>query len=134
VILRQLCDPVGQVRHADLLAALLQDVVETAEIEGGQILAVRIARPVLDGARDADHAFDAAVVRRDFPVLERPVDTRARERPRLKVDVAHARGGPPQKLVLPPTAKQRGHIHWVPGAVVNGISCSRRPRPTRLSM
>ena len=33
----------------------------------------------------------------------------------------------PQKFVLPPTAKQRGHIHSVPGAVVNGISRSQTP-------
>ena len=44
--------------------------------------------------------LDAAVVRRDFPVLERPVDARARERARAKVDVAHARRGAPPEVRL----------------------------------
>jgi hypothetical protein len=91
VIPGQLRDAVGQVRDADLLRALLQDVIEATEVERGQVFAVGIARPVLHAARHADHAFDAAVERGDFLVVERPVDAGARDRSRSKIDVAEAR-------------------------------------------
>ena len=50
VIHGELRDAVMKIRDTNLFRALLQDVVETTEIERRQILAVGVARPVLDRA------------------------------------------------------------------------------------
>ena len=61
-----------------------------------------------------------------------PVHVDAVERGRAEVDVAEARGDErPQKLVLPPTAKQRGHIHRCRARSCTGCRVPRRLRPTR---
>ena len=44
----ELSDAVMKIRDANLFPAFLQDVVEAAEIERRQILAIRIAGAVLD--------------------------------------------------------------------------------------
>src|SRR6202158_5116940 len=53
-----------------------------------------------------------------YPSREAALKSRSPKRAELR----------PQKLVFPPTAEQRGHIHFVPGAVVYAMSCSQAPR------
>ena len=102
----ELGQAVGQIRDAALVAAALQDVVETAQLHRRQVLAVRIAGPVLHRAGDADHPLDAAVVRRDLVVGDRPVHVVAAVDgwPLLKSMSPMRAAERPQKLVLPPTA------------------------------
>src|SRR5262249_43220407 len=90
VILGQLSDSVMKVGHAQLLGARLEDAVKTAVVEGWQVVAVGVAGAILDGAGNADHALDTAVVGSDFGIANRPVDIFAIERGGLKIDVAEA--------------------------------------------
>src|SRR5581483_7919031 len=46
---RQLCATIGQVRQADLLRPFLNDVVNAAERNWREVLAIGIARPILNG-------------------------------------------------------------------------------------
>jgi len=69
----ELGQPVRQVGDAERFAAAREDVVEAAQLHRRQVLAVGVARAALNGARHADHALDAGVVRRDLVVGDRPI-------------------------------------------------------------
>src|SRR5579875_2193387 len=89
----ELRDAVRQIRNADLRGAGVQDPIEAAEVHGREIVAVGIAGPILQGAGDADHTLDAAVVRRDLLVCKRPVDIVAVAGCGAEIDLAEARRG-----------------------------------------
>ena len=88
---RQLRAAVGQVGHADLFGALLHDVVDAAPRHGRQILAVGIARPILDGAGHPHVALGLREPRRDLGIVHRPVLADAVEVRGLEVDVSEPR-------------------------------------------
>jgi hypothetical protein len=101
----------------------LKNYVNAAEVEGGQIDAIGIAGTVLHRAGDSDHLLNPGV-NRTRSHRTQPANPRRTHRT-LKHGNRYRRSVPrngPQKFVLPPTAKHRGHIHSVPGAVVKEIS------------
>src|SRR5437773_9678631 len=98
VINGELRDAVMKVRDADFLRAFLQDVVETPEIERRKILAVRIARPILDRAGYADHALDAGIIRGNLRIREGPIHIVTIERGGAEIAFAGAKGGAAPKI------------------------------------
>ncbi len=99
---RQLRAAVGQVGHADFFSALLDDVVDTAKWERRQILAVGIARPVLNRAGHAHVALGLRKPRRDFGVVDRPVLAEAVEIRGLEINVSEAGRRTPPEIGLAP--------------------------------
>ena len=93
VIHGELRDAVMKIRDTNLFRALLQDVVETPEIERRKILAVRIARPILDRAGYADHALDAGIIRGNLGIREGPIHIVTIERGGAEIDFAEASVG-----------------------------------------
>src|SRR5437899_4490083 len=98
VINCELRDAVMKIRNANLFRAFLQDVVETPEIERLKILAVRMARPILDRAGYADHTLDAGVIRGNLRVSEGPIHVVTIERGGAEIDFAEASGGSSPKI------------------------------------
>src|SRR5215469_12406205 len=92
VIDGELRDAIMQIRDAYPFCALLQNVVEAAEIKGREILAVGIARPMLNRAGDANHALDARIVRSDLRISDRPNHIVAVKRSSPEIDVAKSSG------------------------------------------
>src|SRR5690348_2159781 len=95
---RELGDAVMQIRDADFFRALLQDVVEATKVKRRQIFAIRIAGPILDRARNSNHALDAGIVRSDVRISKRPIDVVSVQRSGAKIDIAKARRGPSPKV------------------------------------
>src|SRR5215472_15908539 len=98
VIDGELRDAVVKIGNTYFFSALLQNVVETTEIKGREILAIGIARTVLYRAGNANHALDARIVRGDLRISDRPVHVVAVERSSAKIDVAKSSGGSPPKV------------------------------------
>jgi hypothetical protein len=89
----QLGAAVVEVRDSHPFARALENVIETAQLEGRQIFAIGIARAVLNGARHADQSFNTAVVRCYLFIGDGPVIAGSVERGGFEVDLAEAGGG-----------------------------------------
>src|SRR6202140_602323 len=77
-------------------------MIQTSKIEWRQILTIRVARPILDGAGHAHHALGPAVVRSDLGVGDWPIHVVTIERGRREVEAA--KPPPPTRSPCPPPA------------------------------
>src|SRR6266849_5350400 len=97
MIHRELRNAVVKIGDANLLRALLQNMIETAEIKRREILAIGIAWAVLDRTRYTNHALDARIIRSDLRVGYRPIHVVTVKRGGTKIDVAKpGRGSSPE--------------------------------------
>ena len=81
---------VGQVGNPDFFSAFLNDVVETAPGNGGEILAVRIAGTVLGGAGHTHVSLGLGEPRSNLRVVDRPVFSESVEVGGFEIDVTEA--------------------------------------------
>ena len=89
---RQLRAAVGQIRHTNLFSGLLHDVIKTAPGDGREIVAIWIARPILDRAGDTHIFLRLRKPRRNFGVVDGPVFAKSIQAGGLEVDIAITAG------------------------------------------
>ena len=99
--LRQLRASIRQVRHANLLRALLNDVVDAAPRHRRQIFAIGIARPILNRAGHAHVPLSLRKPRRDLRVVDGPVLAKPIAIRRLEINIPKSRRRPPPEIGLP---------------------------------
>jgi hypothetical protein len=89
---RELSATVGQIRDTNFLGAFLNDVVQTAEWDGREILAVRIAGPILNSAGYAHVALGFGKPGCNFRIIDRPILSEPIEIRSFEIDIPEARG------------------------------------------
>src|SRR5258708_10466716 len=100
VVLCQLRNAIWQIRNTDLLSARLQNAIQTPEVERRQILPIRVARPVLNRAGDADHALRPAVVRSDLGIRDWPIHVMTIQSCSAEIVVSYARRRPSPDTII----------------------------------
>src|SRR5262245_44165014 len=86
----QLSASVGQKGNANFLRAFLDDVIDTAPGYLWQILAIRVAWPILNRAGHTHIPFGLRKPRRNLGIIDRPVFTKPVQICCLEIDVAEA--------------------------------------------
>src|SRR6266850_7430731 len=98
----QLSAAVRQIWYADFFGSLLHDVINAAKGYGRQILAIGIARPILNGAGHSHVALGFRKPRRNLCIIDGPVFAKPIEVRCLEIDVAEARRGATPKIGFSP--------------------------------
>src|SRR5581483_3669876 len=99
---RQLCATIGQVRQADLLRPFLNDVVNAAERNWREVLAIGIARPILNGAGHPHVPLRLGKPGRNLCVVDGPVFANSVEIGGLEIDIAESGRGSSPEIGLAP--------------------------------